>query len=72
MKPFGKIGIQIFSVIFLVFSGFYLCLGIVVVSCEIAFTVSLTYPAFLVLVLEPNRSPGCFLCLRRSVVPILL
>lgn len=25
MKPFGKIGIQIFSVIFLVFSGFYLC-----------------------------------------------
>lgn len=76
IKPFGKSWYPagIFSVIFLVFSpGFYCCPDILVVSCEISFTVSLTYPAFLVLVLEPDLSqdqwspgslphPGCFLC----------
>lgn len=73
----GRVGIQVFSVIFLVFSSsFYLCPDILVVSCEMSFTVSLIYPAFLV-VLEPDRSqgqlcpgslphPGYFLCFHPS------
>lgn len=82
IKPLGRVGIQVFSVMLLVLSsGFYHCSDVLVVNCEISFTVSLGYPAVLVLVLEPDRSqgqlspgflphPGCFLS--TQLVPLLL
>lgn len=59
IKPFGRLGIQVFSVMLLAFSsGFYHCPDMFVVNCEISFSVLLRYPAVLVLVLEPDRSQG--------------
>lgn len=57
-KSLGRIGIQIFSVIFSDFFGFHLCPDILVVRCEISFVVSLTYPAFLALLFRACQVLG--------------